>query len=165
MRNVRSFLVLFFIKLIFLILINCYGLYHLELDDTIDAFFNKKSKIFTAFPGTNQLTEFMEKQKNPLGEILNKLESFNKHNDREELDCCQACYFIKILNDKDLCFSENDKKIILQALEIMTTWFIHNSFYIKDMEEAEKLFRNFNFNQLFVFVEDLQTKKESCIIL
>ena len=70
-----------------------------------------------------------------------------------------------MLNDKQLCFSENDKQIILQTLETLTTWFIRNSFYIKDMEEAKKLFLNFNFNQLFIFVNDVQTKKGNCIIL
>ena len=163
MKNVKIFLVLFLSNLLFLRSTNCYGLYLLELDDTVDAFFDEKSKKFAAFPGTNQLIERMSEGKTCFNEISNKLKNFNAHNDREELDCCEACFFIKTLNDKQLRFSENSKTIILQALKILTTWFIRNSPYKKDMEEAKKLFQDFDFNKLFIFVEDISIG--DCILL
>jgi len=163
MKNVKFFLVFFFLNLLFLTSTNCYGSYHLELNDPIDAFFEGKSKKFMVFLGTNQLIERTSKDNVSIGEISNKLKKFNTHNDREELDCCEICYFVKILNDKKLCFSGKDKQIILQALEILTTWFIRNSPCKKDMEEAKKLFQNFDLNKLFIFVEDISIG--SCTLL
>ncbi len=165
MKNIKVFLLLFLSNVIYLTLPHCYGQYFIKLDATTNLFFNKKAEIFREWPDACLIIEHINKEKNLFETILKKLIGFNTHNDREETDCCEICYFIKMLNDKQLCFSENDKQIILQTLETLTTWFIRNSFYIKDMEEAKKLFLNFNFNQLFIFVNDVQTKKGNCIIL
>lgn len=117
------------------------------------------------YPDADWRIKYINKERDLCGTILKKLAGFNEHNDRDEIDCCQTCYFIKILNDKHLCFSENDKQVILQALEILTTWFIRNSFYAKDMEEAKNLFQDFDFSRLFIFDKSIQSKIRSCTIL
>lgn len=164
MKNIKLFLTLFLVNIAFLSSTNCYGQYYIKLDTDISPFFSKKAEIFMNHPDANWMVNRINKEKDQLGIILKKLAGFNEHNDRDETDCCLACYLIRILNDRQLGFSEADRQIISQALKTLTTYFIRNSYHREDMEEAKKLFQNFDFCKLFIFIEDVQIKKTECTI-
>ena len=150
MKNMKFFLTLFLSNLLFLNSTACYG-YYINLNAETENFFNKKiQKFLKTSNGQDFLGYVNRHQANLFETIIKQLRGFNQHNDRDETDCCRACYYIKLLHDKQFKFSQENKKTILTALQILTTWFIRNSPLPADMDEAEALFRGFDFKTLFI---------------
>lgn len=145
---------------LFFISTNCRGAYRIELDEPMRSFFEQKIERYMKCTDSEWAIRVLNREKD-LGKarMIGRMGGFIGHNDRDLIDCCEICYFVKRLSDDRIKLSESEMQIILKALTTLGIWF-----YRSEVGEIEKMFEDYDFSRLFVF-EEKSDVCYPCVIL
>ena len=161
---------LIYISFWFHVIANCHANYYINFEPQIQVFLEDKAAYFKQHVDASWKIEILNNVKNPLDFILMRVGNFIVHNDRDRRDCCEFCYYLKVLNDKKIIFSEENKQKILKSIQILIYYFVRIDDYpVSSVGCAQEVFKDYDYESLFVF-EDLTKplsfqKEKSCIFL
>lgn len=149
---------------------NCHADYCINFEPSIQVFLEDKAAYFKQHVDASWKIEILNNVKNPLDFILMHVGNFIVHNDRDRGDCCEFCYYLKVLHDKKIIFSKENKQKILKSIQILIYYFVRIDDYpVSSVGCAQEVFKDYDYESLFVF-KDLPKslplqKTKSCMFL
>lgn len=143
----------------------CNAYYSISFDAATKAFIGEKAELFEMHQYSNYIKYVLNNKKRMLESILLLISNFTAHNDRDNMDCLELCYCLKVLEEKQINFYENEKLIIKKGIDIAVNYFMYRDYPdAASIGNAKIVFKNFNSDNIFCFKENI-CEKTSCLIL